>query len=59
MSKNKKTITSDISKLCFYMQGSVSFNDAWELSVDQRRIMSKVIEQHYSDMNGKGNNRLI
>jgi hypothetical protein len=59
MDSNRDAITRDITTLCFYMQGSISFNDAWLLSVKQRRIMSDVIDKHYSAMSGKTNNKLI
>jgi len=51
MAANRKLIETDIASLVFYMQGGLNYNDAWLLTVDQRKIMSKVIEKHYESMN--------
>jgi hypothetical protein len=51
METNRKTIESDIATLTFYMQGGLNYNDAWMLTIEQRQIMSKVIEKHYEAMN--------
>lgn len=59
MGRNRDFLTMDIGTLVFYMQGGISFNEAWRLSHSQRKILGKVVEKHYSEMSGKGNNRLI
>jgi hypothetical protein len=59
MSRNRDIITNDLGTLVFYMQGSISFNDSWLLSAQQRKILGKVVEKHYSEMSGKGNNKLF
>jgi hypothetical protein len=51
MESNRKLIETDIASLVFYMQGGLGYNDAWLLTWDQRKIMSKVIEKHYASMN--------
>ncbi|CAB4123117.1 hypothetical protein UFOVP29_276 [uncultured Caudovirales phage] len=51
MESNRKLIETDIASLVFYMQGGITYNDAWLLTMDQRKIMSKVIEKHYASMN--------
>lgn len=58
MDKNRKVIESDISTLVFYMNGGLDYNDAWLLTNDQRRGMSKIIEKHYDAMNPKKSNQL-
>lgn len=40
-----------MATLVFYMQGGVSYNDAWLLTLQQRKIMHDVIEKHYKAMN--------
>ena len=59
MEQNRTVIQNEIATLVFYMQGGLDYNDAFLLSSDQRRVMSKVVEKHYSAMSGKDNNRLI
>ena len=59
MERNKKEIDNELSMLCFYMQGGLSFNDAHALSAAQRKSMAKVIEKHYEAMSGKTGSRLI
>jgi len=51
MESNRELIETDIASLVFYMQGGITYNDAWLLTLDQRKIMSKVIEKHYASMN--------
>jgi len=51
METNRNLIDHEISSLVFYMQGGVSYNDAWLLSIKQRKIMHDVIEKHYKAMN--------
>jgi hypothetical protein len=50
MESNRKTVESDIATLTFYMQGGLNYNDAWMLTIEQRQIMSKVIEKHHEAM---------
>jgi len=59
MDKNRRLVHNDIASLVFYMQGGVEINDAYNLSIDQRRMMQKVIEKHYEAQNGGKNSRLI
>ena len=59
MEKNRTAITTELVTLSFYMEGGISFNDAHYLSSEQRSIMSKVIEKHYSAMSNKKGGNLI
>ncbi len=52
MERNRSTIENDISTLVFYMQGGLDYNDAWLLTLSQRKNMSLIIEKHYEAMNG-------
>jgi len=51
MSKNTHTIEKDIATLVYYMNGGLNYNDAWLLTHNQRKVMIKVIEDHYKAMN--------
>lgn len=57
MEKNRGLIETDIATLVFYMQGGLDYNDAWMLTANQRKTMSKVIERHYEAMNPNKKNQ--
>ena len=59
MDRNRKSISSEIGTLVFYMQGGLDYDTAHLLSADQRSVLSKVIEKHYTSASGKNNNKLI
>ena len=59
MDSNRKAITQEVGTLTFYMQGGLSFDDAHQLSAEQRKILGKVIEKHYSSMNPQKGGNLI
>lgn len=59
MERNRKVILQELSKLSFYMQGGISFEDAYFLSTEQRLAMSKTIESHFEAMSGNTNSKLI
>lgn len=46
MEMSSKALTKEIADICWYMRGSVSWNEAWGLSPDQRRIIIKLIENN-------------
>jgi len=53
MEKNRKAIQQELGMLAFYMQGGLGFNEAHMLSLEQRQILSKVIQRHYEAMDPK------
>lgn len=53
MKKNRKDMEKEIANIAFYMQGGISYSDAYLLSSDQRLLLSKIIEKHYDAMSGK------
>lgn len=59
MEKNIKIIHNDVASLVFYMQGGLNINDAYNLSITQRKIMAKIIEKEDERLRGKKNSRLI
>lgn len=59
MESNRKAITQEVGTLTFYMQGGISFDDAHQLSAEQRKILSKVIEKHYASMSPQKGGNLI
>jgi hypothetical protein len=59
MEKNRKAIITDLATISFYMEGGISFSDAHLLSSEQRSILSKVVEKHYSAMNDKKGGNIV
>lgn len=41
-----KNLKHNIFKLCWYMRGGVSINDAFAMSFEDREIISKVVEEN-------------
>lgn len=55
---NRHIIDTDISNLVYYMNGGLDYNDAWLLTMDQRRNMMSVIQRHFDAMNLKKGSQL-
>ena len=51
MTDNRNVIEHDVEALVFYMNGGLDLNDAWLLTVDQRKRMSSIIEKHFEAQN--------
>ncbi len=59
MDRNRKMIEEELATLVYYMNGGLSYSDAYMTTSNQRRIMSKVIEKHFESMAPKSGGRLI
>lgn len=59
MNRNRKVINDEVATLVYYMNGGLDYNDAWLLTADQRKTMSKVIEKHFKAMNPKSGGQSI
>ena len=59
MDNNRQAIQQELAMLAFYMQGGLSFNEAYMLSSDQRKMLSKVIQKHYESMDPKKKGGLL
>jgi ABC-type antimicrobial peptide transport system permease subunit len=44
--KESKALRKDLLTLCWYMRGSISFDDAMMLAPDDRDIISKIIKDN-------------
>jgi ABC-type antimicrobial peptide transport system permease subunit len=42
--KEAKAIKHDLLSICWYMRGSISYDDAFMLTSEDREIISKIIE---------------
>ena len=59
MERNKKMLEEEIATLVYYMNGGLSFNDAYLTTAIQRKTMSRVIEKHFEAIGPKTGGRLI
>lgn len=59
MDHNRELIHTDMATLVFYMNGSLDFNDAYCLSMQQRKIMAKVVKEYRESQSPKSGGRLI
>lgn len=50
---NRSIIESDVNTLVYYMNGGLDYNDAWLLTVDQRKNLMNVIRKHFDAINPK------
>ena len=58
MERNRNIINDEVATLVYYMNGGLDYNDAWLLTADQRKALSKVIEKHFKAMNPKSGQQL-
>lgn len=46
MDKQIKALKSDTLRMCWYMRGSISYDDAMLLSNQEREIVNKIIKEN-------------
>lgn len=46
MEKEADAIKEDALKMCWFMRGGLSYNDAMNLSVKERQSISKIIKEN-------------
>lgn len=46
MDKQVKALKSDILRMCWYMRGSISYDDAMMLSSQEREAIQKIIKEN-------------
>ena len=46
MEKDSKALKDELYRFCWYMRGGLSFSEAFELSIDDKEIISKIIEDN-------------
>ena len=46
LENQSKAIKEEVLKLCWYMRGSISYNEGMMLSPDERSLMSKLIKDN-------------
>jgi hypothetical protein len=46
MELETKALKQELYKFCWYMRGSLSFSEAYDLEIGDREILSKIIEDN-------------
>lgn len=46
LDKDSKAIKQDLLTLCWFMRGSVSYDDSMSLSIEDRRIINEIIKSN-------------
>jgi hypothetical protein len=46
MEEESKALKRDLYKMCWYMRGSLSFEEAYHLDIQDRTIISEIIESN-------------
>lgn len=46
LDKESKAIKSELLKLCWYMRGGISIDDAYAMSIEDREIIGELIKEN-------------
>ena len=46
LDRESKDLKLDLMKLCWYMRGSITLDDAYSLCIEDRQIVSEVIKEN-------------
>lgn len=46
LDKESKTLKADLMKMCWYMRGGISFDDAFAMSVEERQIVADIVKEN-------------
>jgi hypothetical protein len=46
LDKESKTLKADLLKMCWYMRGGLSIDDAFALSIEEREIIAEVVKEN-------------
>ena len=46
MERETKAIKDEIYRLCWFMRGSIGINEAFELTIEDRQILGKIISDN-------------
>ena len=46
MDKESREIKKDVMKMCWYMRGGLSYQDAMNLSLKERESISKIVKEN-------------
>ena len=46
LDKESKALKADLMKMCWYMRGGISFDDAFAMSVEERQIVADIVKEN-------------
>ena len=46
LDKESKSLKADLIKMCWYMRGGISFDDAFAMSVEERQIVADIVKEN-------------
>jgi hypothetical protein len=46
LDKESKALKSDLTKLCWYMRGGITLDEAYNMSIDDRMIVADIIKEN-------------
>ena len=46
LDKESKILKADLLKMCWYMRGGLSIDDAFALSIEEREIIAEVVKEN-------------
>lgn len=46
MQSQQKNLKSELAKMCWYMRGGLSYDEAYNLSVEDREIISHIVKEN-------------
>jgi hypothetical protein len=46
LEKESKALRKDIVQICWYMRGSITYDEAWSLSNDDREVIGELIKEN-------------
>lgn len=54
MEKETRNIRLDVLKLCWYMRGGVTFEEAMQMSTADRNIINDIVKENYETTKKSG-----
>ena len=54
MDKETHNIRLDVLKLCWYMRGGVTYDEAMQMSVSERSIIDEIVKENYETTKKSG-----
>ena len=46
LDKESKTLKADLLKMCWYMRGGITYDDAFALSIEDRELIAEVVKEN-------------
>ena len=46
LDKESKALKADLMKLCWYMRGGVTYEEAYFMSIEERQIISEIVKEN-------------